>query len=125
MSAVTPAMFTCPLGDGAALIPRTAAIAEAHQALLMANYERLAHWDPGFGADHPTTFDETRSRLEQQGQAWLEGTQLPLDIAVLAGRDWRLVGHLPGCAPAPNERPHRDGPAPAPHRTRYEMKLAA
>ncbi|GAA3380900.1 GNAT family protein [Streptomyces sannanensis] len=92
MSTVTPAMFTCPLGDDAALIPRTVAIAEAHQALLMANYERLAHWDPGFDADNPTTLDETRSRLEQQGQAWLEGTQLPLDIAVPAGRDWRLVG---------------------------------
>jgi RimJ/RimL family protein N-acetyltransferase len=85
-------MFTCPLGDDAALIPRTVAIAEAHQALLTANYKRLARWDPGFDADSPATLDETRSRLEQQGRAWLEGTQLPLDIAVPAGRDWRLVG---------------------------------
>ena len=92
MSTVTPAMFTCPLGDDAALIPRTVAIAEAHQSLLMANYERLAHWDPGYDADNPATLDETRSRLEQQGRAWLEGTQLPLDIAVPTGQDWRLVG---------------------------------
>ncbi|MEE1768343.1 GNAT family protein [Streptomyces sp. JV185] len=92
MSTVTPAMFTCPLGHDAALIPRTVAIAEAHQALLMANYERLAQWDPDFDAENPTTLDETRSRLERQGHAWLEGTQLPLDIAVPAGRDWQLVG---------------------------------
>ncbi|MFH8476492.1 GNAT family N-acetyltransferase [Streptomyces sp. NPDC018000] len=85
-------MFTWPLGDDAALIPRTVAIAEAHHALLMANYERLAQWDPDFDAENPTTLDETRSRLERQGHAWLEGTQLPLDIAVRAGRDWRLVG---------------------------------
>ncbi len=92
MSTVTSAMFTCPLGDDAALIPRTAAIAEAHHALLMANYKRLAQWDPGYDADKPSTLDETRFRLEQQGRAWLEGTQLPLDIAVPAGRDWRLAG---------------------------------
>jgi ribosomal-protein-serine acetyltransferase len=92
VSTVTSAMFTCPLGDDAALIPRTVAIAEAHHSLLMANYERLALWDPGFDADHPETLDETRSRLERQGRGWLEGAQLPLDIAVPAGRDWRLVG---------------------------------
>ncbi|MDK0521363.1 GNAT family protein [Streptomyces sp. ML-6] len=85
-------MFTCPLGDDAALIPRTAAIAEAHQALLMANYERLAQGDPDFDIENPTTLEETRSRLERQGRAWVEGTQLPLDIAVRAGRDWQLVG---------------------------------
>ncbi|MHC0430295.1 GNAT family N-acetyltransferase [Streptomyces sp. O3] len=92
MPTVTPAMFLCPLGDDAALIPRTVAIAEAHQALLMANYKRLAQGDPDFDADKPTTLDETRARLERQGRAWLEGTQLPLDIAVRAGQDWRLVG---------------------------------
>ncbi|MFF9568419.1 GNAT family N-acetyltransferase [Streptomyces sp. NPDC014685] len=85
-------MFTCPLGDDAALIPRTVAIAEAHQALLMANYERLAQGDPDFDVENPTTLEETRSRLERQGRAWVEGTQLPLDIAVRAGRDWQLVG---------------------------------
>lgn len=92
MSTITPAMFVCPIGDGAALIPRTVAIAEAHQALLMANYERLAYWDPDFDADSPWTLDETRSRLAQLGKAWLEGTQLPVDIAVPAGADWQLVG---------------------------------
>lgn len=94
MSTVTPAMFTCPLGHDAALIPCTVAIAEAHQALLMANYERLAQWDPGFDAENPPTLDETRARLEHQGHAWLEGTRLPLDIAVRAGQDWQLVGAI-------------------------------
>lgn len=94
MSTVTSAMFTCPLGDDAALIPRTVAIAEAHHSLLMANYERLGQWDPGFDADKPSTLDETRSRLEQQGRAWLDGTQLPLAIAVREGQDWRLVGSV-------------------------------
>ncbi|MEU5399958.1 GNAT family protein [Streptomyces sp. NPDC005963] len=92
MSTVIPAMFTCPIGRDAALIPRTVAIAEAHQALLMANYERLAQWDPDFDAENPTTLDETRARLERQGRAWAEGTRLPLSIAVRAGRDWQLVG---------------------------------
>lgn len=92
MSTVTPAMFTCPLGDDAALIPRTVAILEAHHALLMANLERLARWDPGFDAANPATLHQTRDRLEHQGRAWLEGTRLPLDIAVPADRDWRLVG---------------------------------
>ncbi|MET9915988.1 GNAT family protein [Streptomyces sp. NPDC006435] len=85
-------MFTCPLGDDAALIPRTAAIAEAHQTLLMANYERLAQGDPDYDVENPPTLDETRSNLERQGRAWVEGTKLPFDIAVRAGRDWQLVG---------------------------------
>ncbi|MFD8822903.1 GNAT family N-acetyltransferase [Streptomyces sp. NPDC059605] len=85
-------MFTCPLGDDAALIPRTAAIAEAHHALLMANYERLAQSDPDYDVENPTTLDEMRSHLKRQGCAWVEGRQLPFDIAVRAGQDWQLVG---------------------------------
>jgi ribosomal-protein-serine acetyltransferase len=90
VSTVTAALFTCPLGDGAALLPRTAAMAEAYQALWEANYERLARWFPGL--DGPPTLAGTRAALEQQGQAWLDGSQLPLAIAVQAAHDWRLVG---------------------------------
>jgi len=68
-------LFTWPLGADAALIPRTIAIAEAYQALLEVNYERLAHWFPG-AFDTPPTPEGTRANLERSGQAWLEGSQL-------------------------------------------------
>ena len=91
VSTVTAALFTCPLGDDAALIPRTVAIAEAYQALLEVNYERLAHWFPG-AFDQPPTLEGTHADLERGGQAWLEGSQLPLAISVQAADGWRLVG---------------------------------
>ena len=90
VSAITPASFTFSLGDDAALMPRTVAIAESWHALLEVNYERLARWFPGF--DNPPTPEGTRADLEQSGRAWLEGSQLPLAIAVRAGETWRLVG---------------------------------
>ena len=91
VSTVTAALFTWPLGDDAALIPRTVAIAEAYQALLEVNYERLAHWFPG-AFDKPPTPEGTHVELERSGQAWLEGSQLPLAITVKAEDRWRLVG---------------------------------
>ncbi|MDH6578533.1 GNAT family protein [Kitasatospora sp. MAP5-34] len=91
MSTATAALFTCPLGDDAALIPRTAAIADAYQALLEANYERLAHWFPG-AFDKPPTPEGTRADLERAGRAWLDGSQLPLAITVQAEDGWRLAG---------------------------------
>ena len=90
MSTVTASMFTHPLGDDAALIPRTAAIAEAYHALSVANHERLSLWNPGH--DSPPTPEETREALTRSGRAWLDGTQLPLAIAVPERADWRLVG---------------------------------
>ena len=89
---VAAALFTCRFGDDAALIPRTVAIAEAYQALLEANHERLARWFPGF--DEQPTPAETRADLEHRGQAWLAGTQLPAAIAVEAEGGWRLVGSI-------------------------------
>jgi ribosomal-protein-serine acetyltransferase len=44
---------------------------------LEVNYERLAHWFPG-AFDKPPTLEGTRADLERSGQAWLEGSQLPL-----------------------------------------------
>jgi ribosomal-protein-serine acetyltransferase len=91
LSTVTAVLFTCPLGDDAALIPRTVAITDAYQALLEVNYERLANWFPD--AFHkPPTLESTRADLERSGQAWLEGSQLPLAITVKAEDRWRLVG---------------------------------
>jgi ribosomal-protein-serine acetyltransferase len=91
LSTVTAALFTWPLGDDAALIPRTVAIAEAYQALLEVNYERLAHWFPG-AFDQPPTPEGTHADLERSGQAWLEGSQLPLAITVKAEDGWHLAG---------------------------------
>jgi ribosomal-protein-serine acetyltransferase len=91
VSAVTAALFTWPLGDDVAPIPRTAAIAEAHFALVQANYERLARWFPD-AFQEPSTLDGVRANLEQAGRAWLEGSLLPLSIAVKAEGGWRVVG---------------------------------
>jgi ribosomal-protein-serine acetyltransferase len=85
-------MFTCPLGEDAALIPRTVAIAEAYQELLAANYKRISRWNPG--CDQPPTLEETRKSLMMSGQDWLEGTQLPLAIGVPERTEWRLVGSV-------------------------------
>jgi ribosomal-protein-serine acetyltransferase len=84
-------MFTCLLGDDAALLPRTTAIADAYQALLAANHGRLAEWFPG-GFETPPSMESTRANLDAAGRAWLDGSQLPLVIAVAAEADWRLVG---------------------------------
>ncbi|WP_165553628.1 GNAT family N-acetyltransferase [Kribbella capetownensis] len=91
MSTVTAAEFTWPLGDDAVLIPRTVAIAEAHFALVEANYQRLAQWF-GDAYQEPPVLDETRANLVEAGQGWLDGSLLPLSIAVKADNGWRLVG---------------------------------
>jgi ribosomal-protein-serine acetyltransferase len=89
-STVVTAVFTCSIGDDAALLPRTTAIADAYHALLVANHERLARWEPW--AVEPPTPERTRSSLEAKGRAWLEGKELPVAIAVGAGDRWQLVG---------------------------------
>jgi hypothetical protein len=87
------ALFRWPLGDDAALIPRTVAIAEAHQALFAANYERLRRWFP-FDRDKPPTLKQVRKGLARRGQAWLDGSQLPLAIVVKVDHGWRLAGQV-------------------------------
>jgi ribosomal-protein-serine acetyltransferase len=79
------------LGDDAALVLRTAAVAEAHFALVEANYERLAEWFPDAFQEAPV-FAETLANLEEAGRGWLDGSLLPLSIAVKEGDGWRLVG---------------------------------
>jgi ribosomal-protein-serine acetyltransferase len=91
VSTVTAALFTWPLGDDAVLIPRTPAIAEAHYALVEANYKRLGQWFPD-AYQEPPTLDGVRTNLTRAGQAWLDGSLLPLSIAVKAEGGWRLVG---------------------------------
>jgi RimJ/RimL family protein N-acetyltransferase len=92
MSTVTAALFTLSIGDDAALLPRTPAIAEAYQELLTANFERLTQWLPGMGA--LPSLDETRAELAGRGQAWLDGSQLPMAIAVRVDGGWQLVGEV-------------------------------
>jgi ribosomal-protein-serine acetyltransferase len=92
---VTP-MFTFPLGEDAVLLPRTTAITEAYHEMLAANHERLARWEPWAGQPpwvaRPPTSEGTRSFLEATGRAWLEGTELPVAIAVAAAGGWQLAG---------------------------------
>jgi RimJ/RimL family protein N-acetyltransferase len=92
MSTVAAAMFTFSLGGDAALLPRTPAIAEAYQELLAANFARLVRWLPGL--EELPTLEQTRADLARRGQAWLDGSQLPLAIAVRAEDGWRLVGEV-------------------------------
>jgi RimJ/RimL family protein N-acetyltransferase len=90
---VTTAFFTHPLGSGAVLIPRTAQIAEAYHAALVANSERLARWEPW--AVTPPEPDGTREFLAQAADGWLAGTQLPVAIGVAEpGGGYRIVGSL-------------------------------
>lgn len=91
MSTVTSALFTWSLGDDVVLIPRTVAMAEAHLALVEANYERLRHWFPD-AYQEPPTLDESRASMERAGQGWLSGSVLPLFLAVKAEDGWRLIG---------------------------------
>jgi ribosomal-protein-serine acetyltransferase len=90
MPILVTAMFTFPLGEDAALLPRTAALTEACHELLAANQQRLARWEPW--AAQPPTPESTRAFLQASGRAWLEGTELPVAIAVPAGDRWHLVG---------------------------------
>jgi RimJ/RimL family protein N-acetyltransferase len=90
MPILATAMFTFPLGADAALLPRTAALTEAYHEMLVANQQRLARWEPW--AAQPPTPESTRAFLEASGRAWLEGTELPVAIAVPAGDRWQLAG---------------------------------
>jgi ribosomal-protein-serine acetyltransferase len=85
-------LFSFPLTDEAILIPRTAAITDAYHALLAANQERLARWEP-WAAKQPVR-EETRSFLESSGRNWLDGSELPVAIAVRKGGYWHLAGAL-------------------------------
>lgn len=80
------------LADDAALVLRTPAIAEQYHALIVANLERLARWEP-WAANEPAP-QSTRGSVEAAGRAWLEGLALPMAIAVRVDGRWRLVGSV-------------------------------
>lgn len=84
------ALFRYPLGDDAVLLPRTPELAEAYHEVTVANLERLGRWNPP--ASEPPTLEQTRGRIEAQVRGWLEGTVLPVAIAVPADGGWRLAG---------------------------------
>ncbi|MGW9193428.1 GNAT family N-acetyltransferase [Micromonospora chersina] len=56
-----------------------------------ANCRRLARWFPD-AFQEPPTLNRVRANLERAGQAWQEGSLLPLSIAVPADGGWRPVG---------------------------------
>ena len=92
MTTIPAPMFSFPLADDAILIPRTAAIIDAYHELLAANQERLARWEPW--AAKPPVLEETRSFLEASGRGWLDGSELPVAIAVKRRGQWHLAGAL-------------------------------
>jgi len=85
-------MFRLPLTDEAVLVPRTPLITDAYHELLAANHERLARWEPW--AVNPPLLEETRSFLEASARNWLEGSELPVAIAVRDREQWRLAGSV-------------------------------
>jgi len=85
-------MFSFPLTEDAVLIPRTAAITDAYHELVAENTERLARWEPW--ATKPAEVEETRSFLETSGRNWLDGSELPVAIAVKSSGQWHLAGAL-------------------------------
>lgn len=91
-TAIAAPMFRHALADDVALVLRTPAIAEQYHALIVANLERLARWEP-WAASEPT-LEGTRGSVQAAGRAWLEGSALPMAIAVRVGGGWHLVGSV-------------------------------
>src|SRR5690348_16640976 len=87
---VVAALFRYPLGDDAVLLPRTPELAAAYHEVTVANTERLGRWNPPSSV--PPTLERTRSTMEAQVRSWLDGTLLPVAIAVPADGGWRLTG---------------------------------
>ena len=92
MTTIPAPMFSFPLTEDAVLIPRTAAITDAYHELVAENTERLARWEPW--ATKPAEVEETRSFLETSGRNWLDGSELPVAIAVKSSGQWHLAGAL-------------------------------
>jgi len=92
LTTIPAPLFSFPLAEDAVLIPRTAAITDAYHDLLAANTERLARWEPWAGK--PPVLEETRSFLEASGRSWLDGSELPVAIAVRNSGQWQLAGAL-------------------------------
>jgi ribosomal-protein-serine acetyltransferase len=90
VTAIPPPLFSFSLGDGEALVPRTPALAEAYNDLLVANRERLARWEAW--ALTPPVLAQTRSFLEAGMRNWLAGSELPVAIAVRTDDQWHLAG---------------------------------
>jgi ribosomal-protein-serine acetyltransferase len=90
VTTIPPPMFSFPLSGDEALVPTTPSITDAYHALLIANRERLARWEPW--AIAPPVLEETRSFLEASAQNWLAGLELPVAIAVRGRGQWRLAG---------------------------------
>ena len=92
MTTIPTPLFSFPLAEDAVLIPRTAAITDAYHELLAANQKRLKQWEPW--AAKPPVLQETRSFLEASGRNWMDGSELPVAIAVKQDGRWHLAGAL-------------------------------
>jgi ribosomal-protein-serine acetyltransferase len=91
-TAIPAPMFRHQLADDVALVLRTPAIAEQYHALIIANLERLARWEP-WAASEPTP-ESTRGSVEAAARAWLTGAALPMAIAVRVQDQWHLAGSV-------------------------------
>ena len=90
MSYVVEAPFVMSLGDDAALMVRTPAIARPYHDLLVANQDRLSRWEPWACA--PLSPDDTAGFLGASARRWAEGRELPLAMVVRGAAGWELVG---------------------------------
>jgi len=92
VTAIPSPLFSFPLSDDEALVPRTPEITGPYNDLIVANRERLARWEPW--AATPPVLEETRSYLEASMRNWLAGTELPVAVAVRDRGQWRLAGAI-------------------------------
>jgi ribosomal-protein-serine acetyltransferase len=90
VTTIPPPMFSFPLSDEAVLFLRTSSITEAYHKVLAANQERLARWEPW--ALKPPALEETRSFLESSARNWLDGSELPVAIALRKDGQFHLAG---------------------------------
>ncbi|WP_441249180.1 GNAT family N-acetyltransferase [Kitasatospora sp. McL0602] len=90
MTTIADPMFTFPLGPDAVLIPRTADLAEPYHAVLTANLERLARWEPWALGENGLA--DTAAFMKARSHDWLDGKMLPVLIGVAAEGGWQLVG---------------------------------
>src|SRR5258708_10715160 len=73
VTSIPPPIFSFPLSEDAALVPRIPAIADAYYELLAANQERLAQWEPW--AVTPPERDGTRAFIQAGAPTWRHASE--------------------------------------------------
>lgn len=92
MTAIPAPLFSHPLGEDAALVPKMPEITDAYHELFSRNQERIARWEPW--ASQESSPGGMRDYLVHLGHGWVNGEGLPGAIACKTGDQWMLVGSV-------------------------------